>query len=57
MSTVAKSRGKVVMDTHRPKISITLPADLLARIDAEAEENYVSRSAVITAALRVRFGK
>jgi metal-responsive CopG/Arc/MetJ family transcriptional regulator len=57
MGTVVKSRGRIVQDTRRPKVSITLPVDLLAKVDAEADENYVSRSAVIVVALREHFAK
>ena len=58
MSTVIKSKGRVVQGKeNREKVSITLPPALLVMVDAEAEENMVSRSAVIVVALRKHFSQ
>lgn len=57
MTTTIRSKGRLVQGQHRPKVSITLPPALLALVDAEAEENFVSRSAVIVVALRKHFGQ
>jgi metal-responsive CopG/Arc/MetJ family transcriptional regulator len=56
MTTTIKSKGRVVQPReNREKVTISLPPSLLALVDAEAEANMVSRSAVIVVALREHF--